>query len=98
VTKTVVHPLLAEYQFKRYTAKKLDGDITTIPKPVLPNIPDDLSEALKPYALKYKTLFDVFKDIPKDFVTGDTSASSSYAFPPYNCIDMLIYIGGSIPL
>jgi TPP-dependent indolepyruvate ferredoxin oxidoreductase alpha subunit len=31
-------------------------------------------------------------------VTGDTGISSLFAFPPYNCIDITTYMGGSIPL
>ena len=38
------------------------------------------------------------KDYRGDIVTGDTSGLSSFALPPYNCIDIVTYMGGSIPL
>lgn len=94
----VVHPFLAEYQFRKFMAKTLQGDLTMLVKPNLPNVPSDLPDRYKISAEKYEPLFQVFKDLRGDVVTGDTSTSSVYAFPPYSCIDIVTYIGGSIPL
>ena len=94
----VVHPLFAEYQFKIYTARKFKEDYSNIPKPIIPNVPEDLPLNTKVSAVKYRPFFDVLKNMSRDIVTGDTSSSSAYALPPYNIIDIVTYIGGSIPL
>jgi TPP-dependent indolepyruvate ferredoxin oxidoreductase alpha subunit len=94
----VVHPMLAEYQYKVFMAKKLGGDTSIIQKPDLPVVPNQLPERAKIATMKYQALAEVFKNYRGDIVTGDTTASSNFAFPPYDCIDMVTYIGGSIPL
>ncbi|MCZ7603378.1 MAG: thiamine pyrophosphate-dependent enzyme [Melioribacteraceae bacterium] len=94
----VVHPFLSDYQYKVFSAKKFDGDRSIIKKPALPNIPNDLPEKYKEAAHKYLPFFELFSKLKRDITTGDTSISSSFAFPPYNAIDIVTYIGGSIPL
>ncbi len=94
----VVSPLLSDFQYKLFVAKKLEGNIDTIIRPELPVIPDNLTENIKQNALKYTQFFDIFRNLKKDIVTGDTGSSSVFAFPPYNCIDIVTYMGGSIPL
>ncbi len=94
----VVNPLLADYQYKLFIAKKLNGNLETVVRPELPFVPDSLTEKVKEGALKFIPFFDVFKNIKRDIATGDTGSSSSFAFPPYNCIDIVTYMGGSIPL
>lgn len=94
----VVHPLLSDFQYKVFLAKKLGGDLTVISKTNLPKFPDELPERARNTAIKYTPLFDVFKNYRGDIVTGDTSGSSSFCLPPYNCIDIVTYMGGSIPL
>ncbi len=98
ILQHVVHPLFADYQFKVYTARKFRDDYASIPKPAIPNVPDDLPLNTKASAVKYQPFFDVLKNTSRDIVTGDTSSSSAYALPPYDIIDMVTYIGGSIPL
>ena len=98
ITSHVVHPMFAGYQFKKFTAKTLGGDVTTIPPIDIPQYPQGLSENYKIASRKYATFFDVFKDFRGDAVTGDTSVSSSFALPPYNAIDIITHIGGSVPL
>lgn len=94
----VVHPMLAEYQYKIFMAKKLGGDPNIIKKPDLPVVPNQLPERAKNAAIKYQVLATVFKNFRGEIVTGDTTASSIFAFPPFDCIDIVTYIGGSIPL
>ena len=94
----IVHPYLANYQYKVFSSKKFDGDRSVIKKPELPSIPENLPEKYKDGAEKYIPFFEIFKSIERDITTGDTSISSSFAFPPYNAIDIVTYIGGSIPL
>jgi TPP-dependent indolepyruvate ferredoxin oxidoreductase alpha subunit len=94
----VVSPLLSEYQNKVFSAKKFYGDSSAIERPELPLVPDKLPERMKPTAIKYLPFFDAFKEFRGDIVTGDTSTSSAFALPPYNAIDLVTHIGGSIPL
>lgn len=94
----VVHPFLSDYQYKVFAAKKFEGDRSILKKPVLPNIPKDLPEKYLESAYKYIPFFEIFKSVKRNITTGDTSISSSFAFPPYNAIDIVTYIGGSIPL
>lgn len=98
VYKHVVHPMLSDYQYKVFLTKKYDGDITSIPKPDLPIVPIDFPERAKNTAIKYTPLFNVFKNFRGDIVTGDTSGLSSFAFPPYDCVDIVTFMGGAIPL
>lgn len=98
VYQHIIHPMLSDYQYKVFLAKKLGGDITSIQRPDLPIVPVDFPERAKNTAVKYAPLFDVFKNFRGEIVTGDTSGSSSFAFPPYDCIDIVTYMGGSIPL
>lgn len=98
ILQHVVHPLFSDYQYKVFLAKKLKGDTTVILKPTFPKIPDDLPERAKNTAIKYMPLFEVFKNYRGDIVTGDTSGLSAFCLPPYNCIDIVTYMGGSIPL
>ena len=93
-----VSPLFAKYQYKIFTAKKLNGDLTIIQKPELPKIPNDIPERYKQTVEKYIPLFDVFKNLRGEMVCGDTSTSSFFAMPPYNCVDTVLHIGGSIPM
>lgn len=98
VYKHVVHPMLADYQYKVFVAKKLGGNTTIIGKTELPNVPDQLPERAKNAVTKYLPLAEIYKNFRGDIVTGDTTAASSLAFPPYNLVDIVTYMGGSIPL
>ncbi len=94
----VVHPSLSDYQYKVFRAKKSGGDPALIARPPLPHVPESLTPSVKAAAQKYIPFFEAFKSINRDFTTGDTSASSSFSLPPFNCIDLVTYMGGSIPL
>ncbi|MEW6507971.1 MAG: thiamine pyrophosphate-dependent enzyme [Bacteroidota bacterium] len=98
VYQHVVHPMLSDYQYKVFLAKKFDGNRTAIQRPDLPVVPVDFPERAKNTAIKYAPLFDVFKNYRGDIVTGDTSGLSAFAFPPYECVDIVTYMGGAIPL
>ncbi|MEW6195301.1 MAG: thiamine pyrophosphate-dependent enzyme [Bacteroidota bacterium] len=98
IYKHVVHPMLSEYQYKVYIANKLGGESNSIVKPELPIAPLQFPDRAKNIALKYETFFKVFQNLRGDLVTGDTSGLGVFAFPPYNCVDIITYMGGSIPL
>ena len=98
IKKHIVHPLLSDYQYKIFKNKTSEVKFENIEDPVFPNIPEDIPDRIKESALTYKGFFDCFKDLRGDIVCGDTTLSSYFCFPPYDCIDMLTYIGSSIPL
>ena len=98
ICQHVVHPMLSDYQYKLFLSKKLDGDTTAIIKPKYPKFPDELPERAKNTAIKYMPVFDIFRNYRGNIVTGDTSGLSAFCFPPYDCIDIVTYMGGSIPL
>ena len=98
ICKHVIHPMLSDYQYKFFLSRKLSEELQVLPKPVFPKFPDELPERARNTALKNMPVFDVFKNYRGDIVTGDTSGLSAFCFPPYNCIDIVTYMGGSIPL
>jgi TPP-dependent indolepyruvate ferredoxin oxidoreductase alpha subunit len=94
----VVHPLFAQYQYDMFKSKR-DGNVNNeLKMPTLIKVPDDIPERSLGAVKRYQQFFNVFQNFKGDIVTGDTSSSSSYALPPYNAIDIVTYIGGSIPL
>jgi len=98
VYRHVVHPMLSDYQYKIFMAKKLGGDSTVILRPDLPVVPNQLPERARNAATKYLPLIEVFKNYRGQIVTADTTAVGNFAFPPYDLIDIITYMGGSIPL
>jgi len=87
-----------QYQHRVLQTKLSGRNWRLIKKPVLPGIPDDLPEAYQHTARSYMSLFEVFRKLRGRIVTGDTGISMLFAFPPYDCIDVGTYMGGSIPL
>jgi TPP-dependent indolepyruvate ferredoxin oxidoreductase alpha subunit len=98
VLRHVVHPLFAQYQYNIFKNKKEDLPTSEIERPKLLQVPNEIPERSRNAVARYKQFFDMFKNFKGDIVTGDTSSSSSYALPPYDAIDIVTYIGGSIPL
>jgi len=98
VTQHVLCPLLAEYQHQVLQAKLKGRDWKLVRKPVLPRIPDDLPKVWHSTVRLYAPLLTVFKRMRGEVVTGDTGMSTLFAFPPFHCVDICTYMGGSIPL
>ena len=98
VLSHVVHPLFAQYQYDVFRSKKEVDLNSSINRPVLIQVPDELPAHSKDAVKRYQQFFNIFQKFKGDIVTGDTSSSSSYALPPYDAIDIVTYIGGSIPL
>jgi TPP-dependent indolepyruvate ferredoxin oxidoreductase alpha subunit len=98
VTQHVLCPLLAEYQHRVLDAKLSGENWRELSKPALPIVPYTLPPEWQPAAKLYAPLFAVFQDLRGETVTGDTGVSTLFAFPPYSCIDICTYMGGSIPL
>jgi TPP-dependent indolepyruvate ferredoxin oxidoreductase alpha subunit len=98
ILNTVISPLFADYQYKIFKAKNSNGDLNKIVIPTIPNIPQTIPEKYKPSVEKYIPFFEIFKQYKGEIVTGDTSVSFLFCLPPYNCIDLVTHIGGSISL
>jgi TPP-dependent indolepyruvate ferredoxin oxidoreductase alpha subunit len=98
VTRHVLCPLLAEHQHRVMSAKVSGQNWRGLETPALPTIPDTLPKAWQPLARLYAPLFEVFQTLRGEVVAGDTGVSTFFAFPPYNCVDICTYMGGSIPL
>lgn len=98
IVRHLVGPMFSTYQ-RLLLENALEGlDPETIPRPRIPVIPDDLPEEWQPAVRQYATLFEAFRHVRGDVVAGDTGVSSLYAFPPFDCVDITTYMGGSIPL
>jgi TPP-dependent indolepyruvate ferredoxin oxidoreductase alpha subunit len=98
VAQHVLCPLLAEYQHQVLSAKLAFKNWRSFTPPLLPDTPDSLPPEWRGFALMYKPFFDAFRDLRGDIVVGDTGISSAFSFPPYHCVDICTYMGGSIPL
>ena len=95
----VLMPPANVYQKRILDSKKNNSDWQNIDIPVLPQVPQGLAyEIWKKTATQYQQMFEIFKTIRGEVVTGDSGVSGFFAFPPYNCIDILTYLGCSIPL
>ena len=94
----VLCPLLAGYQNQVLTAKLSFEKWRSLAPPPLPHVPDELPPQWQQAVRAYQPFFDAFQKLRGHVVVGDTGVSSVYCFPPYNCIDMCTYMGGSVPL
>lgn len=98
VVQHVLCPLFNPYQRTVYDAKMKDQSWSIIPKPQVPSIPEGTSENWKKAVQRYEPFFRVFKKYRGGIVTGETGVSSQFCANPWHCIDMVTYMGGSVPL
>ncbi|MBE0647195.1 MAG: hypothetical protein IH596_05360 [Bacteroidales bacterium] len=98
IVQHVLCPLFNPYQRKVYDAKMKDKAWQSIPRPSIPLIPDGTSENWKKAVEKYIPFFSVYKKFRGEIVTGETGISSQFCADPWHCIDIVTYMGGSIPL
>lgn len=98
VHQRVCSPLFAPYQHRVLEAKRAGEDWRAIPPPELPSVPDGLPPEYRATADRYVPFFEAFQSIRRDITTGDTSVSSLFCLPPYESVDLVTYMGGSIPL
>lgn len=96
----VLCPPLAKYQYQVVQAKLAGEEWEAIKRPPQIRIPDSLPEKWQKSVRPYMPLFQALKATRAggDFVAGDTSVTSMFAFAPYDCIDVTTYYGGSLPL
>jgi TPP-dependent indolepyruvate ferredoxin oxidoreductase alpha subunit len=97
-SRHILSPLFNPFQRKVYKAKMAGDDWRTIPEPPVPVVPRDTSHNWKAAVSAYIPLFEIFGKYRGEVVTGDTGISSQFAAEPWQCIDLVTYMGGSIPL
>jgi TPP-dependent indolepyruvate ferredoxin oxidoreductase alpha subunit len=98
VAQELVCPVLAKHQRDVLLAKLSGREWRALVPPALPRIPEGLPGPWQETVLVYQPFFEVFRKMRGRVVAGDAGISSLFAFPPYECIDMCTYMGGSIPL
>jgi len=98
VQQHVLAPLFNPFQRKVYEYKMAGLDWRSIPVPPLPLIPESTPPNWKKIVETYVPFFRVFKNYRGDIVTGDTGVSSQFCSEPWHCIDIVTYMGSSIPL
>ncbi len=98
ITSHILCPAFAAYQEALLKAKKTDKKWDAIAKPNIPFLPDALCAQWQPAIRRYMPLFSCFREIRGAVVTADTGITSLFACPPFDCIDITTYMGGSIPL
>ncbi len=98
IAQHVLCPPFCRYQRDVLSCKLQGGDWTQIPRPAISPIPKSLPEKWQPIAKSYDRLFDAFRSIRGPIVAGDIGVSTLFALPPYDCIDITTYMGGSLPL
>ncbi|MEI6157421.1 MAG: thiamine pyrophosphate-dependent enzyme, partial [Atribacterota bacterium] len=98
ITQHVLCPVFAGYQSQVLAAKKKEMSWQEILKPEIPIIPNQLPSRYQKAVTPYLPVMKFFRSIRGDVVCGDTGVSSFFALPPFDCIDITTYMGGSIPL
>lgn len=94
----LVVPVFAEYQYQVLTAKLKGEKYDHIPKPKIPELPSGLPPDYAEYVKPYIPLMEVFKKVRGSIVFGDTGISTLFALPPYSCVDVCSYMGGSVAM
>lgn len=94
----VLCPPFCRYQQEVLRCKLQGGNRSLISRPEILPIPESLPPRWRPTAEKYSRLFKAFRSFKGGIVAGDTGLSTLFALPPYDCIDVTTYMGGSIPL
>jgi TPP-dependent indolepyruvate ferredoxin oxidoreductase alpha subunit len=98
VAQTYVGPLFAKHQHRVLEAKRAGTDWRAVCPGQLPRVPDDLRADWRDKVEKYERFFAAFRELRGPVVTGDTSIVSLFSLPPYECVDVTTYMGGSVPL
>lgn len=98
ILQHVLCPLFNTYQREVYDAKMKEQPWNRIPRPLIPSIPEGTSENWKKAVERYMNFFQVFRHLRGEIVTGDTGISSQFCADPWHCVDLVSYMGGSIPL
>jgi TPP-dependent indolepyruvate ferredoxin oxidoreductase alpha subunit len=98
ITRHILCPSFGAYQYEILRTKRTGQNIDALLKPTVPTIPDDLPEKWKPAMSRYIPLFSVFREFRGDVVTADTGITCLFGCPPFDCVDLTTYMGGSVSL
>jgi len=98
ITRHILCPSFGAYQYEILRAKRTGQSIDALLKPPVPAIPDDLPDKWKPAMSRYVPLFSVFRDFRGDVVAADTGITCLFGCPPFDCVDLTTYMGGSVSL
>ncbi|MFP5502895.1 MAG: thiamine pyrophosphate-dependent enzyme [Candidatus Sericytochromatia bacterium] len=97
VARHVVCPLFAGYQAEILEARLANRDPDAIARPDVTTaaLPPAMLEAMAAYA----PFFEAFAGVREGaLVAGDTGVSSLFALEPHRAVDVVGYMGGSVPL
>ena len=98
ITRHILCPSFGAYQYEVLRAKRTGQSIDALLKPPVPAIPDDLPDKWKPAMSRYIPLFSVFRDFRGNVVAADTGITCLFGCPPFDCVDLTTYMGGSVSL
>jgi TPP-dependent indolepyruvate ferredoxin oxidoreductase alpha subunit len=98
ITQHVLCPPFCKYQRDVLQCKLSGGNWKSIAKPSFRSLSEALPEKWKPVAEEYAIIFEVLRSVKGEIAAGDTGLSTLFALPPYDCIDVTTYMGGSVPL
>lgn len=98
IAQHVLCPPFCKYQQEVFRCKLQDCDWSLISRPEISPLLRSLPPRWRPTAEKYSRLFKAFRSFKGGMVAGDTGLSTLFALPPYDCIDVTTYMGGSVPL
>jgi len=98
ITRHILCPSFGAYQYEILRAKRTGQSIDALLKPPVPTIPDGLPDKWKPALSRYFPLFSVFRDFRGDVVAADTGITCLFGCPPFDCVDLTTYMGGSVSL
>jgi len=88
----LVAPLFAPYQHQVLQARLAGRPADSVPRPPLPALPE------RPEVQAMAPFFQAFREQRSPFVAGDTTLSSLYGLPPFDCVDAATCLGGSLPM
>ena len=94
----VLCPPFCKYQRDVLHCKLSGGNWKSIPWPTIRPLFEALPEKWKSVAEGYSIVFEALRSVKGKITTGDTGLSTLFALPPFDCIDVTTYMGGSLPL
>lgn len=98
ITRHILCPSFGAYQYELLRTKRTGQGADDLLRPAVPVIPDDLPDKWKPALSRYIPLFSVFREFRGGVVTADTGITCLFGCPPFDCVDLTTYMGGSVSL
>ncbi len=98
IARHILCPSFGAYQNEILQAKRKGLDPEAVSRPFIPTIPEGLPEKWKPVMKRYIPLFSIFRSFRGDVVAADTGITCLFGCPPFDCVDLTTYMGGSVSL